>query len=434
MTHVYKRHLIILTQNHKKMTHYNSVIAFVLTIVLSGSVFSQSIEKVYLTNNSVLEGYLAEQRPGVSFTVHSIRAEVFAREDTLLDVSQQRTELSALPEQWAEWAATNNVINSDGDGTYLMLSTLTFKNSTVSNVFVKERGVTVKYIDLNERDYTFPWKMLSMTSKNLRRANQKSGIVDELVMTNGQHYVGQVTDQTPGKGIKIIFDNGQVQSFNYSDISQIISKPLNDKMTIWQQSQLMDELQLKSTGEVLRGIITSRRIGKEYTLLSHDGTTRDVPAHDVAVLRKMRNKDYSSAPQRELALGEVLINGDKKWAYFFNDLETTESYIILDKKQASMSVHVGDTIVLEANLGNPMTAIKVAKAQQRGVEVINQKGKKTMTNKWVVTLYDLLQAKQTGIREVNSLGYIKYTFPITESGRYVINIEGKEGYIIIYAK
>lgn len=393
--------------------------------------FAQNTEKVYLINGSVLEGYLAEQRPGVSFTVHSVKAEVFAREDTLVNVEQQQIDLSALPQQWVEWASANNAETVDGTGVYLTLSTLTFNNSTVSNVFVKERGVTVKYIDLNERDYTFPWKMLAMTSKNLRPAKQQSGIVDELVMTNGVHHVGQVTDQTPGKGIKIIFDNGQVQSFNYSDISQIISKPLNDKMTIWQQSQLTDELVMKGTGEVLRGIIVSRRIGKEYTLLSHNGTTRDVPARDVAILRKMKNDEYTSSQPQELAEGEVLINGKAENAYFF-DFETTESCVILNQEGASMVAAVGDTIVIDANLGNPLAAIKVAKAQQRDVEIINKKGKKSIEKKYVVTLYDLLQAQQRGTREVNSLGYIKYTLPITEKGDYIIKIEGKDGYIDIY--
>lgn len=370
--------------------------------LVSTSVSAQNTEKVILKNGSVFEGYLAEQRPGVNFTVHSMKAEVFAREDSLLEVTQDDAEQS----------------------------TLTFRNSIVRNVYVKERGITIKYVDLNERDYVIPWNQLAMTSKNLRDKNQRSGIVDELVMKDGRHFEGQVTDQIPGKGIKIILSDGLVQSFNYSDIAQIISKPYSDKLTLWQQSQLLDEVVL-TNGEIVQGLITSRNIGKDYSFQQRNGQIRTINAKDVLIFRKLKNEEYKSAPERELAEGEVLINGDAKNAYFFN-LETTDSYVILDAKSASMQMTCGDTIVVEANLGDPLAAITIAKAQVKDVETINEKGKKVMQPKAVVTLIDLLQSKNQGTREVTVSGYVKFSFPITESGDYVMQIQGKDGYIVIY--
>ena len=387
---------------------------------------AQNTEKVVLKNGSVLEGYLAEQRPGNSFTVHSNEAVMFANEDSLRNVTHQVCNISNLSSAWQRWIERNHV----GDGQTITLSTLEFKNSIVSNVFIQERGITIKYVDLNERTYVFPWNTLSMTSKKLRDKNQRSGIVDELVMTDGRHYEGQVTDQTPGKGIKIILSNGMVQSFNYSDIAQIISKPYSDKLTLWQQSQLLDEVVLNS-GEIVQGLITSRNIGKDYSFQLRSGQIRTVNAKDVAIFRKLKNEEYKSAPERELAEGEVVINGDAKNAYFFN-LETTDSYVILDANSASMQMERGDTIVVEANVGNPLAAITIAKAQVKDVETINAKGKKEMQPKAVVTLFDLLQSKNIGTREVTVSGYVKFTLPITESGDYVMQIQGKDGYIVIY--
>lgn len=388
--------------------------------------FAQNTEKVVLRNGSVLEGYLAEQRPGNNFTVHSTEAIMFANEDTLRNVSHQVCNVSDLPSTWRGWIEKNHV----GDGQTITLSTLEFRNSTISNVFIQERGITIKYVDLNERTYVFPWKTLAMTSKKLRDKDQRSGIVDELVMTDGRHYEGQVTDQTPGKGIKIILANGMVQSFNYSDIAQIISKPYSEKLTLWQQSQLLDEVVL-NTGETVQGLITSRNIGKDYSFQLRNGQIRTIKAKDVAIFRKLRNEEYKSAPERELAEGEVLINGDAKNAYFFN-LETTDSYVVLDASSASMQLSVGDTIVVEANVGNPLAAITIAKAQVRDVETVNAKGKKVMQPKAVVTLFDLLQSKKIGTREVTVSGYVRFTLPITESGDYVMQIQGKDGYIVIY--
>lgn len=387
---------------------------------------AQNTEKVVLKNGSVLEGYLAEQNPGINFTVHSVETVMFANEDSLKSVSQQVYDISDLSPEWQNWIEKNHA----GDGQSITLSTLEFRHSTISNVFVQERGVTVKYVDLNERTYVFPWNQLAMTSKKLRDKNQRSGIVDELVMTDGNHYEGQVTDQTPGKGIKIILSNGMVQSFNYSDIAQIISKPYSDKLTLWQQSQLLDEVVLNS-GEIIRGIITSRNIGKDYSFQLRSGQIRTISAKDVTIFRKLKNEEYKSAPERELVEGEVLINGDAKNAYFF-DLETTDSYVILDAGKASMQMACGDTIVVEANVGNPLAAITIAKAKVRDVETINEKGKKVMIPKAVVTLFDLLQSKNIGTREVTVSGYVKFTLPLTESGDYVMQIQGKEGYVVIY--
>lgn len=406
-------------------------IALGVLTVCSATALAQNVEKVTLKNGSVLEGYLAEQRPGKDFTVQSTNAVVFASEDSLLNVTQQQIELSMLPQAWTDWAIKNKLAEPDKDGQSINLSTLQFKHSTISNVYVQERGITVKFVDMSNRSYVFPWSLLGMTTKNLRAENQFSGIVDELVMTNGKHFEGQVTDQTPGHGIKIISDDGTVQSFNYSDIVQIISKPLNPKMTIWEQSQLLDEVVLKSTGETINGIISSRNIGKDYTFVMKNGKSRIVNSTDVAIFRKLKNEEYKSAQDRVMAEGEVVINGDAKNAYFFN-LENTETCVILDQKQASMQLSCGDTIVVEANIGNPLAGITIAKAQLKEIETLGAKGKIIKEQKYVVTLVDLLQSKSIGVREVTALGHVKFTLPITESGDYVMQIQGKDGYIVIF--
>lgn len=413
------------------MKTFSNLLALGVISFCSVSGLAQNIEKITLKNGTVLEGYLAEQRPGKDFTVQSSNAVVFASEDSLLNVTHKKIELTMLPQAWTDWAIKNRLAEPGKDGQTISLSTLQFAHSTISNVYVQERGITIKFVDMNDRVYVFPWDLLGMTSKNLRAENQFSGIIDELVMTNGKHYEGQVTDQTPGKGIKIIFDDGRVQSFNYSDIAQIISKPLNPKMTIWEQSQLLDEVVLKSTGEVIKGIISSRHIGKDYTFIMKNGQSRVINATDVAIFRKLKNEEYKSAQDRVMAEGEVLINGDTKNAYFFN-LKSTEAYVVLDQEQASMQLACGDTIVVEANLDNPLAAITIAKAQLKEFETVNAKGKKIKEQTYVVTLVDLLQSKSIGVREVTSLGHVKFTLPITESGDYVMQIQGKDGYIVIY--
>ena len=80
---------------------------FSVITVCSTTALAQNVEKVTLKNGSVLEGYLAEQRPGKNFTVQSTNAVVFASEDSLLNVTQQQIELSMLPQAWTDWAIKN---------------------------------------------------------------------------------------------------------------------------------------------------------------------------------------------------------------------------------------------------------------------------------------------------------------------------------------
>ena len=409
------------------MNALNHFMALGMMSLFSLSAFAQTVERIELENGSEFEGFISEQRPGHSLIISSAKAIVYASEDSLLAVEHQSVALSTLSQEWNNWAADNQLADSSN---YIQLSTVRFKNTTFSNVYIKERGTTIKFVDCNKRSYQYPWSQLRMTSKIIRPSNQFSGIVDELVMTNGNRFEGQVTDQIPGKEIKIIMDNGQVQSFSYKNIEQIISRPLNPKMSIWEQSVLLDEVVVESTGETVKGIILSRSIGKDYTVIQKNGLSKVIGAKDVKILRKVINTEYKSATDRIMSEGEIVINNDAKNAYFFN-LETTETCVILEEGKASMKMERGDTLIVETNIGNPAANITIAKAQARQIERINEKGRKEKKEALVATLMDLLQPKYIGDRQITPLGHIKYTLPINESGDYILQIQGKQGFIII---
>ena len=103
-------------------------------------VAAQNTEKVVLKNGSVLEGYLAEQRPGINFTVHSVQAVMFANEDSLKSVGQQVCNISDLSPAWQNWIEKNHA----GDGQTITLSKLKFKNSTISPISCKTSSYFLK--------------------------------------------------------------------------------------------------------------------------------------------------------------------------------------------------------------------------------------------------------------------------------------------------
>ena len=96
-----------------------------------------------------------------------------------------------------------------------------------------------------------------------------------------------------------------------------------------------------------------------------------------------------------------------------------------------MKMERGDTLIVETNIGNPAANITIAKAQARQIDRINEKGRKEKKVALVATLTDLLQPKYIGDRQITPLGHIKYTLPINESGDYILQIQGKQGFIII---
>ena len=67
----------------------------------------------------------------------------------------------------------------------------------------------------------------------------------------------------PGKDVKIETENGDVLSYKFSQIKQIQTEKLNEKMSLWSQIPLLDVIKLKDEPIELAGFISSRTLGKE---------------------------------------------------------------------------------------------------------------------------------------------------------------------------
>lgn len=83
------------------------------------------------------------------------------------------------------------------------LVTLEFKNSIYSKVYIIEKGSLIKFIDVSPNQYTFKWGDMYRTVKNKRPDNLFSGLKEVLVLKDGTEIEGQITEQFPGKDLKI---------------------------------------------------------------------------------------------------------------------------------------------------------------------------------------------------------------------------------------
>lgn len=409
----------------QKRTFYSILVVFI-TLNANVKTSAQNVEQIYMKSGSVVEGYIAEQKPGKYITFQTTKATIVVNSDSLQNRIIERVSMEALSKEWREWAEQNNkYIENDGKK-QLELTTLEFKNSVFPKVFLLEKGSLIKFIDLAPNKYTFKWGDMYRTVKNKRPDNLFSGLKEVLVLTDNTKITGQIIEQFPGKNLKIVTDKGEVLSFKFSQVKQIKTEKFNEKLDLWSQIQLLDKIEVKDEDSELIGFISSRILGKEIVFEFEDGEKRTIPQNQVISYSKIPNDKYAAVYDKILKEGEVLLDGAP--AYFVS-LKTIGQNLVLGSI-VSLQKTVGETICLEANLENVDTPVTLVKAHVENVAVGDERKKKEVP--WpVITYQDLVQSHVPIIRETTPLGNIKIMFEVKEVGDYVLYIQGKKDYIVI---
>lgn len=389
---------------------------------------AQTIEQVYLNTGSVVKGYISTQKPGVYFTVHSEEATLQMGSDSLVQSYTTKLTPSELSDSWKRWAEMNHAYQQSGNSAYLELSNLKFKHSEYNGVYVLERGSLIKFIDFTSSSYTFPWKELFHIVKIKRAANQFSGIKDVLVLANGERYEGQITEQYPGKTIKIETEGHKVFSFKFSDIKQIVSEPLNDTQDLWQQTQFLDKIQLKNGNGTLEGFIVARTLDKDIRIQLPSGEEQIVPIKNIQAYHRLANPEFQPLVDQLIPEGEVWLNGKKA---YFDTLQIAGQSILLGELVSAIH-EVGDTVRIEAKFRDPHTQVSVIKASNIPVRRKNEKGKEKEVLWPAFTYQDIVRSPLAYEREQTPLGNTRIRFQPVQRGDYVVYIQGYEGYIVIH--
>lgn len=385
---------------------------------------AQLPEKVYLKDGSVVEGYIAEQVPGKYIAVQTVEAMIILNGDSLRNQIIERIQFENLSKEWREWAEQNDkYIENDGQK-QLELTTLEFNNSIYTRVFLLEKGSLIKFVDLSPNRYVFKWNDMYRTVKSKRPDNLFSGLKEILVLADGSNIEGQIIEQFPGKDLKIVTDKGEILSFKFSQIKQIKTEKINDKLDLWSQIQLLDEIKVSGEDSTLVGFISSRILGKEIVIEFENGDKRIIPQTQIESYAKIPNDKYVAVYDKILKEGEILLDGNS--AYFVQ-LQTIGQYFVLEEI-VSAQKHIGEVVCIEANLDNMDTPITLVKAH---IENVIFSGEKKEVLCPVITYQDLVQFPVPFVRNITPLGNVKISFELEETGDYVLHIQGKEGFIII---
>ena len=394
---------------------------------VSANAFAQNIEQIYMKSGSVIEGYIAEQKPGKHITFQTAKATIVVNSDSLQSrIITEKIPFEALSAEWQAWAEQNKKYIEDDGQKLLELATLEFRNTVYSKVYVLEKGSLIKFIDLAPNKYTFKWSDMYRTVKKKRPENLFSGLKEILVLSDGSQVEGQIIEQYPGKDLKIETDNEEILVFKIRDVKRIITEKINEKLDLWVQIPLLDKIQVKGEESELVGFISSRTLGKEMIFEFENGNKRTIPQNQVVFYAKIPNEKYVAAYDKVLKKGEFLLDG--KPAYFVQ-LKTVGQYLVLGNI-VSAQKRAGETVCFQANFDDADTPITLVKAHVESVTIPDEKKKREIPYP-VITYQDLVQFPLPFIRETTPLGNTKVTFEVEEVGDYVLYIQGQDGYIVI---
>lgn len=394
---------------------------------VSANAFAQNIEQIYMKSGSVIEGYIAEQKPGKHITFQTAKATIVVNSDSLQSrIITEKIPFEALSAEWQTWAEQNKKYIEDDGQKLLELATLEFRNTVYSKVYVLEKGSLIKFIDLAPNKYTFKWSDMYRTVKKKRPENLFSGLKEILVLSDGSQVEGRIIEQYPGKDLKIETDNEEILVFKISDVKRIITEKINEKLDLWVQIPLLDKIQVKGEESELVGFISSRTLGKEMIFEFVNGNKRTIPQNQVVFYAKIPNEKYVAAYDKVLKKGEFLLDG--KPAYFVQ-LKAVGQYLVLGNI-VSAQKRAGETVCFQANFDDADTPITLVKAHVESVTIPDEKKKREIPYP-VITYQDLVQFPLPFIRETTPLGNTKVTFEVEEVGDYVLYIQGQDGYIVI---
>ena len=407
-----------------------SILGLVLGTASLGTSVAQNVEQIHMKSGSVVEGYIAEQKPGKHITIQTTKATIVVNSDSLQNWITERVPLESLSKEWKDWAEQNNKYIENEGRKQLELTTLKFKNSVFPKVFILEKGSLIKFIDLAPNKYTFKLDDMYRTVKNKRPDNLFSGLKEILVLTDNTKITGQIIEQFPGKDLKIATDKGDVLSFKisqeFSQVKQIRTEKLTEKLDLWSQIQLLDKITIKGESSELIGFISSRTLNKELTIEFEDGSKRTIPLTQISSYAKIPNEKYVEVYDKVLNDGEILLNGEKP---YFVSLQSEGQYLLMGDT-VSAQFAVGEKVCLEAKISDVSTPITLVKAHTENIT--RQNGRKKEQIPWpVITYQDLVQSHVAISRETTPLGNVKVSFVVKEVGDYVLYIQGKNEYIVI---
>lgn len=308
-----------------------TITTFILGAVLcAGSIHAADNDLVYQTatlkNGTVLYGYI-QQNDGLGTLLFQSDSAIVYLENVEADCSDRVVPEGQVVQQWREWAYRNNKWEGTEGSRSLLLSDISvrtvlakddnflnkLKGKQAANVKVLERGVKYKYIEMTPNTYSLTWDDIVAISSERRGKTMLSGIV-ATYHTKGGTYEGQYAGET-ATTISLYQANGVIQTLAKKDVQKYSYRALNAKQNIFEQSMLLDVVNVRNSSPVTGIVIEQNYAGgkdsENYILVQQEsGVIQSVKMSDIVTISKENNSKYSPKVDVVLAEKEVRINGN----------------------------------------------------------------------------------------------------------------------------
>lgn len=293
------------------------IFIFAFLLCLFASAKAQVVQTLNLKNGSVLYGFIKNQKPGSNIIFASEKAIIVMDGKSVREIIPRKVGYKTLSDEWKHWAEENEVLYGLGDSREMTLSTIMDASGhTVSDVYILERGQHVKYAEFSRRDYSLDWSDIVSIEYAKRPNTLLSGVNRSLTVKSGnmsKTVIGQCLKEIPGVSTYLLEEDGVVESFDMNDIIKDNSIKNNPNQSIFEQSPLLDEIQMKN-GSVYKGIVTERNYEENlnyFLITSLNGDveyTTSLKMADVAEFRKLPNPDFKQVFDILLRPGDLVVN------------------------------------------------------------------------------------------------------------------------------
>lgn len=297
------------------------------------------VQKVYLKNGSVLNGYIQKQDKNDNITFRSESA-IICVSGKNATTTEHPYKIEKLDKRWIEWAEKNDAfIGGTGEDRKLVLNEVLFNTnqsnnddvsdsmsyevdngSTFSNEFrlgyrsvsmvkVLEKGIYIKYLELTPNTYSFSWEDVESITAERRPKTALSGVNRVYQLRDGREVTGQYAGESYTT-LSLYTASGMIETFDIEDVTKYFYKAINPNQDILEQSELIDVVRTKKEG-VYRGVITERNFanGSNYLLIQlQTGSSRMLYFTDIVEYSKEENASYNPKYDILLKKGEVVIN------------------------------------------------------------------------------------------------------------------------------
>lgn len=307
-------------------------------IALALGAMAQEFEAIFTTKGEKYIGYISEQVPGVSVSIYAINADLVLARADVKNLCEEYRYVYDLPTKVQEYVG-------DVEGDYVKLYSLTYNNQVWDDLIPMKMALDSIYLkSLTARTYQLAWNAITRVEK---LQVKDTSVLDVITLKTGEQHKGKVLFQVMGDKVVLKNIKNEVHHIPVATIASI-SLLWEDSTDLDVHTALLDRIYLKD-GKVVKGIITSRVMGKEISILSEKSNKiTTIALKDIERYQKTQNLRYKPTAKAEDVVASQVVSVNSK--ELTPDTIIREGNVCLVKERVVQYEKKGEEIIIRSTL------------------------------------------------------------------------------------